>query len=348
MSFSSLKYISQKNRLVLYNLLLDLLNDGVLLYEAMLMINSDEGRRVYGSRFIDKLSQLIDKMKTSSSITEVLTDFVPHEELLILNASERSGQLINGLSIIISLIEKNQKIKNLLFRALITPVILFVVILLLITGYSQHVFPTFESVMPVIQWPNITQNLYGFGNYLAGGGLIQLFIFIVGMTFLMSASMSRLSGSFRVNVLDKFPPYTYYRMFQLGFFLRMLAALMLSGIPLADAVNLLKKHSTPWMNKHLCQISDNMKAGKNYKESLDTGLLTDELLLTIKVYSGLDSFTETVGKMAGKLELRIVADIKKLSKHLKSAALIGLSLAIAWVFVAIFSLVDKLGSALQF
>ena len=73
MNLSFFKYISQKNRLVLYKLLLDLLNDGVPLYEALLLISGDEGRRVYGNRFVNKLTQLIGKMKTSSSITEVLT-----------------------------------------------------------------------------------------------------------------------------------------------------------------------------------------------------------------------------------------------------------------------------------
>ena len=127
----------------------------------------------------------------------------------------------------------------------------------------------------------------------------------------------------------------------------MLSALMINGIPLADAVNLLKAHASPWMHSHLCKMSDNMKAGRNYKESLDTGLLTHELLMTINVYSGLDSFTETVNKMSDKLEIRIISDVTA-TVVLKNTALIFLALAISWVFIAIFSLVDKLGSVLQF
>ena len=217
MNLSFFKYISQKNRLVLYKLLLDLLNDGVPLYEALLLISGDEGRRVYGNRFVNKLTQLIGKMKTSSSITEVLTGFVPHEELLVLNASERSGQLNNGLSILITLIEKNRKITQLLFRALITPVVLFFVVLILILGYSQSVFPTFESVVPVSKWPIVTQNLYGFGGFLAAGGIFYITLFCGFLTLMVWTSMPVIRGSFRANVLDKIPPFNYYRTFQLDF-----------------------------------------------------------------------------------------------------------------------------------
>lgn len=344
MKISFFQYISQSQRKILYNLLADLLDDGVPLYDALNLICNDDGERVYGRAFIKKLTLIMDKMKSSSSVTDVLEGVVPPQDLTILNAAERSGQLSQGLRMIISMVEKNDEIVSSLRKSLISPIMLFVIVLLVIMGYSLQVFPTFLGVLPLQNWPPITQSLYGFGKYLSEGGFVTIMVIFVIVIVLIRASMPLISGNIRSLIIDKVPPYSYYRIMQVGVFLRMLSTLMLNNVPMVDALNLMKERTSPYMGYHLSKFTNNMKSGRSYKESLDTGLLTPEMLLTVNIYAGMDSFNETVKKMAEKCDDKIKTDIEKLSGILKNLSLVTLAVSVVWIFGAIFSLVDKLGS----
>ncbi|MGL5249516.1 MAG: type II secretion system F family protein, partial [Enterovibrio sp.] len=114
MKISFFQYISQKNRLILYNLLADLLGDGIPLYTALQLVESEDGERVYGKQFIRQLRFILSKMKDSSSVTEVLSEVVPPQDLTVINAAEKSGQLLNGLRMLVSMIEKNNELMVLL------------------------------------------------------------------------------------------------------------------------------------------------------------------------------------------------------------------------------------------
>ncbi len=344
MKISFFQYISQSQRLILYNLIADLLDDGVPLYDAISLICNDDGERVYGRSFIKKLSIIMDKMKSSSSVTDVLAGLVPPQDLTVLNAAERSGQLAQGLRMIISMVEKNNELVSKLRQSLISPVMLFIIVLLVIMGYSLQVFPTFLGVLPLKNWPAVTQSLYGFGVYLSNGGFITILVVSAIVITLIRLSMPFLSGAIRSRFIDKIPPYNYYRVIQLGVFLRMLSTLMLNNVPMVDAFNLMKERASPFMTYHLNAFTQNMKSGRSYKESLDTGFLTNEMLLTVNVYAGMDSFSETVKKMAEKCDIKIKNDIETLSGILKNLSLVTLSVSVVWIFGAIFSLVDKLGS----
>lgn len=347
MKISFFQYISQKNRLILYSIVADLLDDGVPLYNSLVLIQNKEGEKVYGKTFIKQLGVIIENMKNSSSVAHVLTGVVPPEDLTVINAAEKSGQLSQGLRMLMFMIHKNNEIMSLLQSSLITPVILIIVVLFVIMGYALEVFPTFLSVLPIQEWPVVTTTLYNFGNYLAKGGIVLIIGFAVAFIFIVRFSMPMLTGALRTRLLDKIPPYNYYRLLQLGLFLRMLSSLMLNGIPIVDALTLMKQRATPWLASHLQKFTDNMKLGLNYKDSLNTGFLTDEMLLTVSIYSGLDSFSETVKKMAEKCDVKIIQDIQLLSGVLKNMSLIILASSVIWIFSAIFSLVDRLGAGVS-
>lgn len=344
MKITFFKYISINHRKKLYKLLADLLDDGVPLFEALNLIGSD-GEKVYGKSFIKHLTKIIDKMKSSSSVTDVLAGTVPPQYLTVINAAERSGQLSQGLRMLVAMVEKQSEIVAMVRGSMMMPIVMFIVVLLVIMGYSIQVFPTFIAVLPVDKWPGVSQGLYGFGNYLAGGGILTILGGAVGIFFLIRLSMPLMKGELRTRFIDPLPPYSYFRIIQLGMFLRMLSTLLLNGIPMLEALNLMKERASPFLNYHLGIFTGNMKAGRNYKDSFDSGFLTHEMLLTVKIYAGMDSFSETVRKMAEGCDLQIHQDIQKLSGVLKNVSLVTLALAVVWIFGAIFSLVDKLGSS---
>ncbi|KJG56632.1 conjugal transfer protein [Photobacterium kishitanii] len=339
-----MRFISTKNRHKLYVLLSDLIDDGIPLYDALEMMYSD-GKNVYDKKFINDLSIIVEKIKNVSSVTTALNGLIPESELIVLNASEKAGQLSQGFRLLALTIEKNIEIKKLLLGSLVTPLLLFNVILIIISGYSLQVFPTFLNVLPYEKWPSVTQLLYSFGYYLYNGGYITILVVSTFICFILYKSLSFITGSIRDNVLDKLPPFNYYKGFQVVIFLRLLSTLMINGIPISDAIKLLEERSSRWLKYHLKQFSENMNKGISYKDALNTGLLSNEMLLTVSLYSSLSSFNMTVCKMADNSEFKIIETIKKLTSVLKNISLVMLAGAVIWIFSAIFSLVDKLGSS---
>lgn len=137
------QFINQKNRLILYRLLSDLIDDGIPVFDALVLVKNEGGQSVYGRNFIKSLDRIIFNMKTVSSVTKALDGIIPPQDLTVLNAAEQSGQLSNGLRMLVSMIEKNNNISSLLKKSLLTPTILVIVVLFVIMGYSLQVFPTF-------------------------------------------------------------------------------------------------------------------------------------------------------------------------------------------------------------
>ncbi|WP_269748185.1 type II secretion system F family protein [Enterovibrio coralii] len=212
------QYLSRKGRLELYKLLADLIDDGVPLYNALQMLKNKEGEKVYGKTFIKKMDIIIGNMKKSSSVTDALVGLVPPQDLMVINSAEESAQLSSGLRTLVEMIEKNDEISSALKKSLMAPIILFSVVLFVIMGYSLQVFPTFLGVLPFEQWPGVTKSLYSFGEYLANGGMVVIFGVAIGISIIVYSSMPILKGRFRNEVLDKIPPYNYYRVIQLGLF----------------------------------------------------------------------------------------------------------------------------------
>lgn len=283
-------------------------------------------------------------MKSSASISEVLSGFVPAQDLMILSTADRAGQLSMGLRLLISMNEKMEEIKLLFIQSIIAPSILFVLVIIVIIGYSQKVFPTFLEIVPLSQWPPLTKNLFNTGTYLASGGVLVISIILICLIAGIVLSLPLAYGNFRTRYMDKFPPYNYYRHFQMGVFLHVVSALLKTGVPMVEAIDLIKQRASPWLRYHLEIINFNMKMGKNYKDSLNTGFLSTDILLTIKIYTGLESFTNTISKMAEKSDITIVARINKLTSILRNVSLLTLALVVVWVLTAIFSLIDQVGA----
>ncbi|MGL4381128.1 MAG: type II secretion system F family protein [Vibrio sp.] len=342
MNIKFTRYIKQAERLKLYNLLIDMIEDNIPFYTAMNVV-INEGKGVYSSSFIKKITLIASTMKESNSLADAFNGHIPNDELVLIRTAEVSGQLSEGLKTLINLVESNEKIKSILVKALVTPVILFLVVLFVIAGYSVNVFPTFLNVLPITKWPEVTSNLYHFGSYLYNGGIVVIVLFTIALTFVIKTLQPRLFGIVR-RVLDKTPLFYYYNRIQTAIFLNTLSALMLNNIPLTDALIIYAKNSSPWMRKHLEKMMHKMKSDSNYKNAFDVGLLSPSSLLVISIYSSLDTFSQTMKKLADKEQLLVINDVEKLASILKQCSTITLACSVIWIFTAIYSLVDKLGS----
>lgn len=336
-----MKKFSKKQRIYIYQFCADMIKAGLPLYDSMQKLQK-EGQALLGRGFSKRLLGLINQMKQETSVSAVFEGMVPNSELSVITAAERSGRLSEGFFTLVSIIKYNDDLRKRIVGALVFPLIMITLSLIVIAGYSQKVFPAFASVVPVENWPGVTQNLYYFGVALYEGlwlkVLIGFILLVVGLRFMMA----NFKGTLRNRVFDKIIPFSTFRQLTSSIFLNNLSLMLSNGIPLTDALAIIEINANRWLKWHIFAMLDKMAHGVNYGKALDTGLMGAEELLNISLYADLPSFNEVLLSVSDRSREHIQEYIKKIAALLKNLATVVLGGSVIWVFLALFSLMDTL------
>lgn len=342
-----MRNFSKANRLYLYQFCADMINAQLPLYESLVKLQTD-GSTLLGKSFTKKLGILITKMKNGVSIASVFQGLVPQAELSVIHASERSGGLADGFLTLVSMINYNEMLRKQLVSAVIFPIIMSVLALIVITGYALKVFPAFEKVVPINRWPQITQNLYNFGNALYHGLWLIILLGVIGFFFFMKFLMGNLTGVLRDKYLDKILPFSTFKQIAASVFLNNLARMLKNSIPINDSLNIIALNSNRWQKWHVNEMLSKMTSGENYGDSLNTGLFGAEELLNITLYSSLPSFNEVLSAVSERSRTKIQEYIKKIAGLLKSLSTLILGGCVIWVFLSLYALTDALSKMSQY
>jgi len=173
-----------------------------------------------------------------------------------------------------------------------------------------------------------------------GLGAIALTIYI---------SFANLTGKVRV-VLDKYPPWSLYRMFTGVSWLMSLAALVESGTPIAKALQSLKANSSPYLNERIDKTLSYMKNGDNLGTALKRSGFSfpdNELIGDLEIYSELDNFEETLNTVATDFLDQSVDNIQGTASLLNSVSLMVVSILVAWIMLGVFDMQNQVQATMQ-
>lgn len=340
-----MKIIKKANRLELYEILADLLSDNIPVHNALVKIQQD-GKNVYSKSFTSNIDLIIQRMSATASLHETLDGLIPRDELVFIRVGEESGDIINVLYLLKKKIENLDAIRSKIKGAMFTPVLLFAAALIVITGYSLKVFPTFETILPVKTWPAITSNLYSFGLAIYHGLWLYLIAGLVTLYFIYLFLSRTLTGTMRDRYLDRVVPFNYYKLISTVEFLQTLSILLSSGVPLNESIDIVKGQSNRWMGSHLEFMRLEIAKGATYNEIFSSGLLDKKIVLTMSIYSELPDFGAVLRKLSETGNANLNVKVDKLAGYLKSGSLLILASSVVWIFGAIFSLVDKLSTSM--
>lgn len=324
-------------------MLSDLLNNKVPIYEALNVI-MEEGAGVYSKNFINAIIDIKDKMKTNSSLSSALEGLIPDNENKMILVAEESGKIADGMVRIAQSIKQQDVIRKKLTSTLTGPMVMLALSLIVITGYAMKVFPAFESVIPLTSWPQITRTLYSFGISLFSGLWLYIIAFIIFISFSCIMISRNVTGSFRNNLLDHLPPFRYIRLISSASFLSQMSILLSNNIPFHQSIDILNNNVTKWYGDHLTLMSLAMQDGLDYKDVLNTGLLSKRTILTLSVYSRMPIFSDVMDKLASEANSDILGEIEKLTAYLKNFSLLLLGSSVAWIFASLFALIDMVSN----
>lgn len=316
------------------------LNDIVRLLAA-----SIEKANAKSQLFLVKILKDVElSMSTGVEFADAMAKWIPASEATSIRAGMRSGDPLTGMLNTIAALDAAQEMASTLKSKLTYPVFLIVALFALIYFFSTSIVPQIAEAIEPEKWPDEAKPLYNMSQFVQEKWWVVVAV-IVGLIVVVKNTLPSLSGPIRV-ILDKFPPYNFYKAFIGSSMLISLAALMKSGIPLVEAIEEIKTLSSPYLRKHLDRFIGSISEGKNLGEAMNTGLFSSEMMVNIYMMSHNADFQNAISSIGTQAVKKSIAQISTISSSLNSLIMLGVAGYVGWVYFCFYKVMSSLQNQL--
>lgn len=333
--------LTGRRRARLYRKLATLIDNGVRLQDALLMLYDQASRK--GKRAKDPipvaLAEWLDGLRRGVSLGEAVRAWVPAQEQLLLVAGERTEHLAGMLRSMADSTEASSRINSAVFGRMFYPVMLWVAVAVFLWLYGVKIVPQVESAVSAEKWTGVAASMRtmsvmvrSYGVYLVAGALATVALVLL--------AMPRWTGRAR-GLLDRVLPFSIYRFWAGSGFLIALAALVKAGTRVAPALHLLSVTASPWMQERTLAILSNLGEGDNLGEAMDrTGFrfpdqdIIDDLTIYAR-FSGLDKALSTIG------DDWLTEGVKRVEAQfasLQTASIVLVGMVVLWLTLGILAI----------
>lgn len=283
-------------------------------------------------------SHIIEQLELGRKLASTLAEYIPNDELMLIQSGEAGGNLQEGFLLAAKVIQAKQNIGASIRMAIAYPMVLFTLLILLLVVVSFMVIPNFALISDPTLWTGSAYALYVISNIITSPfGVIMLVTLLLSI-LAVSYSFPNLTGKTRI-ILDRFPPYSMYRLTIGTTWLFTIASLIKSGKQLNDILKEMIQSETnsPYLKERLHAILESYAVGKKFGESLvlaNMDFPDAELVDDIKVYSELPHFEETLYQIAEDWLNEGTEKIKDSSKIFNTICLLFIASAIIGIVLA--------------
>lgn len=285
----------------LWRKLSKLLSNSVPILQALKSIHD---RRIASGSEKDPLTIAIgtwmDRIRNGHRLGMAVEGWIPRDERMLISAGEQSGELDKALLNASEIMISKSKIKKAVIGGLAYPVIMGFLALAVLVMFSFKVIPEFSKVVPYEKWQGIAKFIIDLSTFARQWlPLIVGFIILTVVAFFLS--LPRWAEGFRVK-LDRYAPYSIYRMLQGGTWMISLAALVEAGVRIENAIIDLGEGSSNWLQTRSDACLRGMRSGQNLGDALAKSgyeFPDREIIDDLGVYaklSGIDQALSTVGR----------------------------------------------------
>lgn len=332
-------------RRTMYQSFLDYLNQGVPINDIVTNLAASI-RKAKARRFMYQVAILDDvalQMSTGVDFSDAISRWVPINEAMSIRAGMESGDPASGMQNTLDAVGAANTMKSTIFGKLTYPVVLIIALIGLILFFSHSIIPRIAEVSDPSGWPDNSKSMYSTAMFVKDQGL-YVFGGLIALIVMVNVSLPRLTGRLR-SILDAFPPYSFYKAFHSANLLISLSALMRSGIPFVDAMVQLQKYSSPYLSDHLGTMISNITDGRSLSESMDTGLLSQEMMVSVHMMSSNANFQEAVNEIGRQAVLKGIEKITLIAGALNGISMLGVAGYVGWVYYCFNSVANSMGQA---
>jgi type II secretory pathway component PulF len=275
------------------------------------------------------------------SVGEALTDWVPAREAMILEAG--AADLPRAFEDAATLVDTERKVGAAVAGAVVYPVFLASLLSALLWIFSTQAIPAFAEVKPMEQWTGLAGALGNFSRFVHAWLFPVIAAVVAGSTAVIW-SFPRWTGEWRAR-LDRFPPWSFYRLVAGTSFAASLSALLSAGVPLPEALRRLGETAGGWLAERIGATLYFVKSGHDLGESLHLtgyGFPSREMVDDLRIHASLGGVEEKLRRLVELWVKESLEMIGRMSDLFKMAGMALMAAAIAWVQLGIIAVQRQL------
>lgn len=338
--FIRLQFTGRK-RLAIYRKLIRFLRNGVQLTQALEILwnhATEDGKKPKRAEAL-ALDAWLKAIQNGLSFGRAIRGWVPEKDRRVIEAGEEAGKLELALDNAIFIAENERRIKSTLIGGLIYPAILVGVVIAFLVLFGVRVVPAFEDILPRSRWTGTGAQmayLTDFVNYWLFPCLLAVAVLIGVIIW----SMPRWTGSMRVR-LDRWPPWSLYRLTTGAGFMLTVAAMVRAGVPIPNVLRTMMRDASPWFAERMQRTLQFVNNGSDIGEALwktKFEFPDKETVQDLRAYARLEGFSEVLENLGKEWIDQAVQNVKAQTDLMRNAGIIMVGVTIGWLATGITSL----------
>lgn len=292
------------------------------------------------------LGEMADSIQSGSTFAEALAQHPKIYNKLYVNmakAGEIGGVLDTVLLRLAEFMEKAQKIKNKVVSAMVYPAVVMCMALGILTFLMIVIIPKFKDIFSELlsgqALPGLTQFVMNTSELMTTR-LPYLIAGIIALSFLSKMAAKTKAGSL---LLDRFKLHmpifgNLIRKTVVGRFTRTLGTLMASGVPVLQALNIVRDTAgNEVVAKAVSQIHDAVKEGENMAPPIEaSGVFPPMVVSMVQVGEETGELPEMLMKIADSYDDEVDNAVAGLTSIIEPLLIVFLAVVVGTIVIALF------------
>ena len=278
---------------------------------------------------------LSQKIAEGQALAEGMREWFSPNVVEIIRVGEAGGALSQTMKSAINMLSQRGVAIGSFISAMSYPAFVIILACSVIIYLKNSVFIQFQAIKPMSEWPESGRRLVALANLVESWWWILLLVLIGGILGLRWI-MINYDGGYRP-LLDKIPPFTFYRQFMAARMLETLGLLVANGVVFKSAVKVMQYQANPYLRARLVMTERLLSMGKsNIADVLDTGLLDNKDLMRLRVMAEVKGFEHGLIRMGIKGAEEGTKTLKLISRMIGGALLVIAGVLIVMIVQGIY------------
>ncbi len=343
------KNVDHAGRRRLWLKLAKLIGNGVQILQA---VDSIRDRRVASGGGKDPetyaLTAWTSAIKNGARLSRAMEDWVTLEEMMLISAGEQSGTLESALRSAARVMEGRKRIRSAVYAGLAYPFVLLLMAIGILFLFGFKIVPAFTKVMHGAEWLGIAKLMIMVSNF-AQDWLWIAVLGIGGLIVLFFLTLPYFDGPLRV-LLDRYTPYSIYRVMQGSTWLIALAAMVDAGLRIEIALEQLAEGAPPWLHRRISTCLAGMRSGHSMGDALTRAgyeFPDREIIEDLGVYSTLSGFEDALSMLGREWLDESIEQIEARMKVVFGISLLCVGVLIAFLVSGLMDMELQMSRAMQ-
>lgn len=275
------------------------------------------------------MSMWLEGMRNGKRLSQMLSGWVGPVEQMLIAAGEASGTMEKALASATRVMEAKKTITTAVVKGFAYPIILAVVAFAVLYMFGFKVVPEFTKIVPADRFYGMAAVLIRLSDFARGWIFVTAGV-VVALMGVFFVSLPRWDGKVRI-FLDRFAPYSIYRVMQGSTWLIGLSAMIEAGVRLETALHQLADLSDTWLRSRILAAIRGMKAGLQMGDALNRSgyeFPDREIIDDLGVYASLSGFDEALSRLGREWLTESVEQIRIRMNVMFGVALLSVAILV--------------------